>query len=514
MKKTFSRKKTTLWNIFNLYLANGIGLIRGLLIIPLYLYYIDPKLYGAWLATGNILMWLTLFDPGVGDVAIQKIAESYGSNSKREIIKYQISSSVIISFIISFIVIFIGVFGATLLLKTVITTHEIDFNNLSTAFDFAIFSTAITLFSFSLTGSIIGLQRTKQLGFIRNSSNVLGIIINVVLLMNGLKLIALSFSMLFASFFSLIAYAFLLIRIINKEKIGYGINIKFLANYSKIFTFTFMSKISDTLARNIDLILVGRFVGLEQVTVLSLTRRPLKFITQFITTPSIGMLPTISNLYGSRDNEKLKTVVLATLKLLFLSIIIGASGFALFNGNFIALWVGKKFYLGDTLNLIIAITFLTKTFSYVVYNYTFSLGAIKESSVFDFIKNIIWVFTIFISSYLWGIKGLLIGTLVVSIFTELWFYPKLLIKRLNISIKDILLEFWPLLKITFFMLVFYLVLFNYNDMNIFSTWKYFILSVLVYLVIISIATYFLYPDIILFVKKYIIKKPNDKKVIK
>ena len=165
MNNKISRKKTTLWRMFDLYLGTGISFIKGLLIVPLYLHFIDIKLYGAWLATGNILMWLTLFDPGVGDVATQKIASSYASKDFRNI-KFQISSSVIISAIISIIVLVLGLSSSKLLLGIVIGTQQIDYKNLYFAFNIGIVSTAITLFAFSLTGCLIGLQRTKITGFI------------------------------------------------------------------------------------------------------------------------------------------------------------------------------------------------------------------------------------------------------------------------------------------------------------------------------------------------------------
>ncbi len=85
-----SRIRTTKWNLFFFYLRTFVGLANGILIVPLYLKYIDNSLFGIWLASGNILTWITIIDPGVGDVLIQKISYAYGKKNKT-MLKYSIT---------------------------------------------------------------------------------------------------------------------------------------------------------------------------------------------------------------------------------------------------------------------------------------------------------------------------------------------------------------------------------------------------------------------------------------
>ena len=81
------RKISTLWNFFFLNLRTVIAIINGILIVPLYLHYININLYGGWLATGNIMMWLSIADPGVGDVLLQKIGNALGKDDQSEIVR-------------------------------------------------------------------------------------------------------------------------------------------------------------------------------------------------------------------------------------------------------------------------------------------------------------------------------------------------------------------------------------------------------------------------------------------
>ena len=73
-----SRRRTTQWELFFQYLTIPLGMVSGIVLVPMYLKYIPQDVYGAWLATGNVLAWLTISDPGLSGVLRQRIAASYG----------------------------------------------------------------------------------------------------------------------------------------------------------------------------------------------------------------------------------------------------------------------------------------------------------------------------------------------------------------------------------------------------------------------------------------------------
>jgi hypothetical protein len=75
-----SRKKSTFWNLVFSYSTILYGICSGLLLVPLYLEHIPIDLYGAWLASGNVLTWLTVIDPGISTVVTQRVGKSFGAN--------------------------------------------------------------------------------------------------------------------------------------------------------------------------------------------------------------------------------------------------------------------------------------------------------------------------------------------------------------------------------------------------------------------------------------------------
>src|SRR4028118_1025065 len=100
-------KKLLKWNLIFQYGYVITNIINSLILLPLYLKHIDADTLGIWLATGNILAWMTLADPGVGDVLQQKIAELRGKKLFEETGK-TIGSGLLASGIILFISVLAG----------------------------------------------------------------------------------------------------------------------------------------------------------------------------------------------------------------------------------------------------------------------------------------------------------------------------------------------------------------------------------------------------------------------
>src|SRR5262245_60011108 len=60
-------------------LSFAFPITQRVLIVPLYLQFVPPSLYGAWLATGQALGWLVLADPGADMVVRQRVARAFGA---------------------------------------------------------------------------------------------------------------------------------------------------------------------------------------------------------------------------------------------------------------------------------------------------------------------------------------------------------------------------------------------------------------------------------------------------
>ena len=406
-----------------MYVDICVGILNGFVIVPLYLIYIDLGLYGAWLATGNILMWLTIIDPGVGDVLIQKVSESYAKNNRDEIGK-QLASSMILSSAIALLALSGGISLMYFIDNIVNAPSSIDIIVLKKAFFYGTIGTALTLFGYFISGALIGLQRSKEQGLMGSIKGIVSFTLKPVFLILGFGLLAIPYSTLIGSLIYLILTSFVFLQIVRKEKIKLIFDYKYFLSYSKIFIYTFSSKMFSTLKDNVDLILISRFVNLEMVAVFELTRRPMKILYGFASRPAAALIAAFANLKGEGDKAKLQDI---TGKITFLSLaglIFITSGFIAFNKDLISVWVGSDLFIGQTFNLILALFFMFKTFTYILANLTYSLGNIKGNSLVEILGNSIALILLFILGYFFGIWGIILSPFAVVIFIELVYFPK------------------------------------------------------------------------------------------
>lgn len=463
---SLSRKTSTKWNLFFQYSAISIGVLKGLIIVPFYIKFIDIGLYGLWLASGNILVWITLIDPGLSDVLQQKIAIYNGKNDKVGISK-SVTSGIFIGAAIAILTYGISIIFLMFIPEILNIVKDTNNKILFQAFNVTAISTSIQLFTYSLMAISYGFLRPIAPGIIYIVAQIIGVIINVLMLFNGFGLMAIAAMMLISSIiilFGNLIYVFLLLK---KEKIRLIIDFKYMKNFSKIFSYTFFTSIISKIADNMDLILVARFISPESVTMLELTRRPMKVIQNFTNRPSVALKPALSHLWGEGQVEKSANYISRMINILIIISFFMAGGFVLFNKSLIGLWVGQEYFIGNSLNLILVVNFLI-LFS-IAYNSSqliFAIGQIKKFSIGNIIQSFVFIILLIVLGKFFGLFGIVIAMGASLLISSFWFFPYLLFKKINLGksqLKKIILTF--IISLALFTCA---VLFS--DMIVFTNW--------------------------------------------
>lgn len=103
------RKKRLVKNIINTVLIKGIGILIGVLSLPLYIdYFNNQKILGVWLAILSILSWIVNFDLGIGNGLRNKLTTYINQNDLKKVSMY-INSSYFIMSIIATLIISLGI---------------------------------------------------------------------------------------------------------------------------------------------------------------------------------------------------------------------------------------------------------------------------------------------------------------------------------------------------------------------------------------------------------------------
>jgi O-antigen/teichoic acid export membrane protein len=443
-----SRKKATLWNFLFLNIGFLITIFNGMLIIPLYLHYINASVYGAWLATGNILTWITIIDPGVAGVILQRVSYHIGENNKDEI-GLAITSGIVVSTGLFFIALLVG-YGLSFFIVDVAKIDKLYSKDILGAFRIAMWGTAFSLLADTFRNIILAYQKTKLHGIMLYSILIAGIVLNVVLLVFHMGVYALAYTSFFRGILTLGFAVFYAVVLINRNGIKLKFDFQYFRSFSKVFAFTFSSSLFETVANNIDLIIVSRYLGPQSVAILDLSRRPVRMVSGLANNITISMLPSLPHLFGSGDKIKIKSTIIRIWNfILWISGFI-MGGFILFNYSFIKNWIGSQFWVGNTNNMVICVSILLWVIGYSLSNITLSMGDMKNNSIVTIIRSILYILALFVFVKIMGMTGVIVAFFIPAV-VMVCYYPRKLYEF--VQLKD---SGKKLLKEVNFILVFLL----------------------------------------------------------
>ena len=415
------RKISTLWNFFFLNLRTVIAIINGILIVPLYLHYININLYGGWLATGNIMMWLSIADPGVGDVLLQKIGNALGKDDQSEIGK-AITSGVFISVILFFVVLAAGVLSSYFI-GDIIRYNYRDVSILSNCFRIALVGTCFSLLANTSNNILLGFQKAKQFGFHTTIISLICISFNVLLLLLGKGIYAIAYTFLLRGVFSFLYSCIYSIILLKRENIIYNYDKTYTKSLLNIFVYTFFGKTFNAISGNIDLVIVSWYLGPASVTLLELSRRPIRILTGFVNNISISALPALSHLSGSFDENKLRSVVLRSIMYIIWITGLVVCGLVLFDKMIITIWVGGSHYFGRGNNIISCLSYYLLSVTYSISNILYSFGDIKKNNIIIIFRNLLYLIIVVFLIKTWGITGELFAFLLSVLVLNCTYFP-------------------------------------------------------------------------------------------
>ena len=412
--------KVLRWNFVFQYGWVITNVINSILLLPLYVKNIDSSTLGVWLATSGVLYWMTIIDPGVGEVLQQKIAELRGKKEFNEIGHY-IGSGLISSMFILLMAVLVG-FICYYSLGFIINKDVSKYPGLSVALLLTIIATGMSLVSFTLTGINQGLHNSAHVAISSLTANFLFLIVNLVFLYWGYGVMSIAIANLVrAVYINIFNYASLL-GLLNKN----GIKIMFIKShfksFIKIFSFTSASRIITGLSNSIDMVALARFISPDMITVYEINKRPLNLTNTLIGRHSVALMPLISHSKGSGEHKSIVTLLSKQFKLYIYAAIFAAFMFAINYDNLIRLWVGTGKFIGNNLLYLLIILNFVALVSYFMSNVGYALGDIKKNSQYLIIRNIIYGVLVFFAAKYFGIPGTIVVALVMSFVCDFFFF--------------------------------------------------------------------------------------------
>jgi O-antigen/teichoic acid export membrane protein len=418
--------KVLKWNFIFQYGYVITNIINSIILLPLYLKQIDASTLGLWLATGNILAWMTLADPGVGDVLQQKIAGLRGRNEVTGT-GLTIGSGMMASLGILLVSIMTG-FIFYFLIGHIIDKDVAQYKGLQTALLISIIATGLSLVSFSLSGINQGLQNSIPVAISSLTGNFLFLLINVLLLYLGFGIISIAVANLCRALYINVFNISALTIALKKQRISISFRVDHFRKFIRIFSFTSVSRIIGGVSASMDMIVLARFITPSMITMFEINKRPIQMTQSLIGRHSVALMPLISHAQGAGDKEGIKNLINTQLKYYVYCVIFIAICFCFNYHSLVTSWTGQGKYAGDQVVFLLIANFFFGLIGYFMANMGYALGDIKMNSFINIIKGVITGILFYVMTSSYGVIGLLGVMLTVSICIDFTFFTSRLYK--------------------------------------------------------------------------------------
>lgn len=178
-----------------------------------------------------------------------------------------------------------------------------------------------------------------------------------------------------------------------------------------------------------DNIIISSFVGIVAVGVYSNYTLLVTTVNGFLSSIFNNLTASIGNMNAQESNEKklfiFRVINLATFW--FYSV----CSVCLFicMTPFIHVWIGDEYVLPLSSSLIIAVNVYIAGMLFAPFNYRQTMGIFVEGKWRPIISAVINIVVSIIFAKLWGLTGVLWGTAIARLTTNVWFDPYLIFKR-------------------------------------------------------------------------------------
>lgn len=416
---TASRKRAALINLITNYSSIGLLIVQGILLVPIYLRYIDPRIYGAWLATGSVVGYLGLLDFGFNSIIVQKVAYVAGQKDRERLGKL-IGTGLWIIVSLSLLPLLLGC-AAYQYVPGWVNIEGPGALQISRSFLVASLATSLMVVTYGVGGIVVGLQWLGVVSVQFIITSILGILMTLLFLYMDLGVMAIALGLLFRSVVLSIGHSIYLWWWIKKRLPSTDISFE-PALFRDLFRgslLVFASKISNTLSKKSDNLIVAAMIDPRLTVVLALTKKSAEMITAMAVRIASSLMPSMAHLSGETDRGKLVNYMLIMTKVCLIVGVFGTGGFFLLNGQFVKLWVGEEFYGGTVLTILISISSLIIILNTALYTNLFAKGKIAITTKATILEAVVRIPLSIAMCYYWGLQGIILAGIISIIPTSL-----------------------------------------------------------------------------------------------
>lgn len=452
-------------------------MLISILVTPLILRFLNKEEYGFYTILFQIIGYLSILDFGLGGSITRSLAANRGDDHNSQLaINKIISTSFFTYSVLGIVVILLGFCVAPLMPK---------YFHMGSALSAIAIPITLTLSIFIglqfplkvFSGIFYAHQRQLLSNTVGSGIAFLNTTLPAVFLYFNNGLWSFVYTNILCSLISIIATLVLMRKYYPYLKVTWFFFDKSLLKQLFNFGFfLFLGSVSYQIVFFTDRFFIGSFVSLGAATMFALSIKAPDILRELIFKVTDNALPAMVEI-GSKEGESKSKKV--HQKLLLITVCLSAIAFWLvyiLNHWFLVLWVGDQYFIGQSALILSLIIMVQHNILHVSGLSLYGIGVIKGISLMGFVEALLNLGLTIWLGQLYGIKGILIATIIASWLSVMWYIPYTTMKNLKIGIREYFYQplILPLLSISAVgLLIYFLASYFFGLVPI--TWLSFIL---------------------------------------
>ena len=392
--------------------------LQAILLTPLVLHRVGAPLYGAWMASGEILVWMLAFDFGIPNLLVQRVGAAHaredfvacGEDFAAGFLALGVLATalaVLLYAISPFVPGWLHIGGA-------------EAATLRTCFVVASVSTCTMLLDYGLHGLARGLQDTRLIYRFAVLGTVVGFAVTAFLLHQGYGLLSVAIGLVVRVGVAFLGSVVWFFGIDARIRRACHVRRERLTELLTLSVPMFLSGITVAVMNNSGVTLVAVLLRPELAAVYGITKRAADLVRSLADMVGLASYGGFAHLRASGDAHRAQEVygeIHATYVAFSVALL---SATVAVNPSLIATWTGAASYGGLALNALVALAALAGGWSYLTVNLLRAIGKTSEGSWAVVLDGLVRVPLMAILAITVGLEGLASATIFTAAVAGLW----------------------------------------------------------------------------------------------
>ena len=354
--------------------------LQAALLIPLYLGQVGPRLLGAWLASGEILVWMQAMDLGIPNLMIQRIAAAH-ARGDRENGAAWFASGLLVLALVSAIMAAAGV-GISFSLPRWFGVADSEADVLRGCFALGTVASCATIFGNGFVGLSRAIQHTAFLSGMLIASSLVGFGTSLLLILMGWGLWAVALGLVARAVVSLAAALSFGISAWRTE-FGVPFRIERAAVKELLVAspVTAIGGVSYALMSQSEIVVVASLARPELAVVYALTRKAADVGRGLVDMIGFATYGGLAHLIGGPQSDQAHRVRHQILSFHLSAAVAVAAAYLAVNRSLVAVWIGPGLFGGLPLVFLMALQSVVLGHSYLINLFYRATGRVVEGSL-------------------------------------------------------------------------------------------------------------------------------------